>query len=197
MTATTLTATQRETLTHAAEHNEGRIEWFPASVKGGARAKVLQGLEARGWAYHDRECHALTDAGYQVIGQERHQPKGEAVATDEDTSLEADVAAAEASWAGTQPVPARKTRAPRDGSKQAQVIALLRRPSGATVAEIQALTGWLPHTVRGTFSGSFRKRLGLQVVSAKEDGGKRVYRIVEAGDGEMTGSGVFGSAELR
>ncbi|WKB50790.1 DUF3489 domain-containing protein [Eleftheria terrae] len=197
MNATTLTATQRETLTHAAEHNEGRIEWFPASVKGGARAKVLQGLVARGWAYQEGKRHAVTDTGYQAIGQARPKPEGEAVALDEDSTLEDDVAAAEASWAGTQPAPARKTRAPRDGSKQAQVIALLRRPSGATVAEIQALTGWLPHTVRGTFSGTFRKRLGLQVVSDKEDGGKRVYRIVEAGDREMAGSSVFDIAELR
>ncbi|WKB54369.1 DUF3489 domain-containing protein [Eleftheria terrae] len=185
MNATTLTATQRETLTHAAEHNEGRIEWFPASVKGGARAKVLQGLVARGWAYQEGDRHAVTDAGYQVIGQERPAPQEEA-ALDGDSSLEADVAAAEASWADARPAPERKARTSRDGSKQAQVIALLRRPSGATVAEIQALTGWLPHTVRGTFSGTFRKRLGLQVVSAKEDGGKRVYRIVEAGASETT-----------
>jgi len=39
-----------------------------------------------------------------------------------------------------------------------------------------ALTGWQPHTVRGTISGVLRKRLRLNVIL---DPGTRVYRIVE------------------
>ena len=65
-------------------------------------------------------------------------------------------------------------------SKQAEVIALLRRPAGATVGEVQAATGWQPHTVRGLFAGALKKKLGLTVVGTKEERG-RVYRIVEAG----------------
>jgi len=68
----------------------------------------------------------------------------------------------------------------RDNSKQAQVIALLRRPEGATIVQICTLTGWLPHTVRGTFAGSFKKKLGLDITSTKEQGGERVYRICVA-----------------
>src|SRR5439155_2898776 len=79
----------------------------------------------------------------------------------------------------------RGTREPRPEvarprvSKQAAVIALLRRPEGVTVAEIIAATGWQPHTVRGLFSGTLKKKLGLALSSAQEDRG-RVYRIVGA-----------------
>jgi hypothetical protein len=65
-------------------------------------------------------------------------------------------------------------------SKQNDVIALLRRPEGATVEEVRAVTGWQPHTVRGVFSGALKKKLGLAVVAAKEERG-RVYRITGAG----------------
>jgi Protein of unknown function (DUF3489) len=69
---------------------------------------------------------------------------------------------------------------PVRASKQAEVIALLRRPEGATVDEVRAATGWQPHTVRGVFSGALKKKLGLAVVATKEERG-RVYRIAEAG----------------
>jgi hypothetical protein len=65
-------------------------------------------------------------------------------------------------------------------SKQAEVIALLRRPEGATVAEVAAATGWQPHTVRGLFSGTLKKKLGLALGSVREERG-RIYRIAEAG----------------
>jgi len=64
-------------------------------------------------------------------------------------------------------------------SKQAEVIALLRRPEGVTVDEVRAVTGWQPHTVRGVFSGALKKKLGLAIVAGKEERG-RVYRIAEA-----------------
>ncbi len=69
---------------------------------------------------------------------------------------------------------------PVRASKQAEVIALLRRPEGATVDEVRVATGWQPHTVRGVFSGALKKKLGLAVVATKEERG-RVYRIAEAG----------------
>jgi len=61
-------------------------------------------------------------------------------------------------------------------SKQDDVIALLRRPEGATVDEVAHATGWQRHTVRGVFSGTLKKKLGLTIASAKEERG-RVYRI--------------------
>ena len=63
-------------------------------------------------------------------------------------------------------------------SKQDAVIAILRRPEGATVDEVVGATGWQRHTVRGVFSGTVKKKLGLTLASAKEERG-RVYRIAE------------------
>ena len=61
-------------------------------------------------------------------------------------------------------------------SKQDEVIAMLRRPEGATGDEVARATGWQRHTVRGVFSGTLKKKLGLTLASAKEERG-RVYRI--------------------
>ena len=85
--------------------------------------------------------------------------------------------------------PASPPAEPERQSKQAAVIALLKRPDGVTVAEIMAATGWQPHTVRGLFSGTLKKKLGLTLGSAQEDRG-RVYRIVDAGEtGERASPG--------
>jgi hypothetical protein len=63
-------------------------------------------------------------------------------------------------------------------SKQNEVIAMLQRPEGATVEEVASATGWQRHTVRGLFSGTLKKKLGLALTSEKEARG-RVYRISE------------------
>jgi hypothetical protein len=63
-------------------------------------------------------------------------------------------------------------------SKQAEVIAMLRRPDRATVDEVASATGWRRDTVRGVFSGTLKKKLGLRLTSAKEERGW-VYRIAE------------------
>jgi hypothetical protein len=63
-------------------------------------------------------------------------------------------------------------------SKQDAVIAMLRRPEGATVDKVAGTTGWQRHTVRGVFSGTLKKKLGLTLASAKEERG-RVYGVTE------------------
>jgi len=60
-------------------------------------------------------------------------------------------------------------------SKIDQLIALLRRPKGATVAVLAEALGWQLHSVRGAMSGALRKR-GLAVVSEKAKG-RRLYRL--------------------
>jgi len=61
-------------------------------------------------------------------------------------------------------------------SKQDAVIAMLQRPEGATVDEVASVMGWQRHTVRGLFSGTLKKTLGLTLASATAERG-RVYRI--------------------
>ncbi len=72
-----------------------------------------------------------------------------------------------------------KTPRTRDNTKQAQVIAMLKRPEGATIAQICDATGWQQHTVRGTFAGAFKKKLGLDITSTKDAGSERCYRITD------------------
>jgi uncharacterized protein DUF3489 len=70
-----------------------------------------------------------------------------------------------------------RPESPAPTSKQGQLIAQLSTATGATIAELIALTGWQAHTVRGTISGTLRKRLGLRVVRDKPAGGESRYRI--------------------
>jgi hypothetical protein len=61
-------------------------------------------------------------------------------------------------------------------TKHARVIAMLRKPTGATIAAIMAITDWQQHSVRGFLAGVVRKKLGLNLVSDQTDKG-RIYRI--------------------
>ncbi len=73
----------------------------------------------------------------------------------------------------------RRQRPPRENSKESQVIAMLRRPEGATLAQIGESTGWQTHTIRGFFAAALKKRHGIAVTSEKPQGGERTYRIAE------------------
>ena len=76
--------------------------------------------------------------------------------------------------------PARRERARPAASersnKKAEVIAMMKRAKGATLAEIIAATGWQKHTVRGFMAGAMKKA-GYAVESFKPQGGERSYRI--------------------
>jgi hypothetical protein len=65
---------------------------------------------------------------------------------------------------------------PREGSKTAQVVAMLQRKNGATLSEIMDQMGWQKHTVRGFMAGAMKKA-GHTVESFKSDKGERTYRI--------------------
>jgi len=74
--------------------------------------------------------------------------------------------------------PSEEAKPAREGSKKAIVVELLRRPEGATLADLMSATGWQAHSVRGFLSGALGKKMGLAVESAKSAAGGRVYRIV-------------------
>ena len=65
----------------------------------------------------------------------------------------------------------------REGTKQATLIAMLRRPEGADLDEIAEATSWQKHTIRGAISGALKKKLGLEVTSTRDGQGRRIYRL--------------------
>ncbi len=154
-----LTAAQKLILHHAHQYAEGKIIWFPEHIKGGARLKVLDGLYNRSLITQIGDDWFIAAEGYDALGLPRK------------ASLTSEVLTEIVESASAKP-----TRT-RDNSKQAQVIAMLNRPEGATIAQICEATGWKQHTVRGTFAGTLKNKLGLQITSTRESEGQRVYRI--------------------
>ena len=181
-----LNPNQQAILEHAVQHSGGKIAWFPEHIKGGARAKVLEGLFKRALITPYGDEWIVAAEGYDALGVarpglnkkrvgqfeanlDRIIANAEGASADtSDHELEAAVTAAEATWV--------KPRT-RENSKQAEVIRMLQRPEGATIGQICTATGWQAHTVRGTFAGAFKKKLGLNIVSDKPQGGERIYRI--------------------
>ena len=154
-----MTATQLSILTHAHQHTEGKIIWFPDNIQGGARKKVLEGLFNRTLITACKGDWYISAEGYDALGVPRKAP--------------ITVQALDAVIAATEQAKPRR----RENSKQAQVIAMLKRPEGATIAQIMEATQWQAHTVRGTFAGAFKKKLGLVITSSKAADAERIYRV--------------------
>ncbi len=68
----------------------------------------------------------------------------------------------------------------RKKSKKEVCLALLRRPKGASLAELQEALGWQAHSVRGFLSGTIKKRPGIDLRSEAVEGRPRRYRIIES-----------------
>ena len=184
---TQLSDTQAIILSAAAQRPERIALPLPESLRGGAAAKVVTTMIAKGLL---QEVEVNLRRG-ELIWRETGDGHGTTlVATDAGLAAigiepdEADAAPASATDAPQQdPAPdgdaeaAHATRTPRAGTKQAALIAMLRSPEGATIEEITAANGWQSHTVRGAIAGALKKKLGLQVTSEKVEGRGRVYRI--------------------
>ena len=84
------------------------------------------------------------------------------------------VAAANKGTGAKRHKPPTKTGEPT--GKLGKVVALLKRPKGATIAELTKATGWQAHSLRGAVSGTIKKKLKLAVLSEKT-GEVRTYRI--------------------
>ena len=192
MSTNPLTPAQHFILAAAIEHTDGRIERFPDNIKGGARSKVLDGLFNRALITPNGEGWCVAAEGYDALGAPRPRANARRISSFE-AKLDAIIAAAEntdapeahaeldavdiegevATAESTFTAPTPRTR---ENSKQAEVIRMLRRPEGATIRQICEATGWQQHTVRGTFAGAFKKKLGMTLTSEKTTGAERVYR---------------------
>lgn len=62
------------------------------------------------------------------------------------------------------------------------ILRMLQRDEGATLDQLVAATGWLPHTTRAALTGL--KKKGHTVSSAKADG-VRTYRVLTGEGGQV------------
>jgi hypothetical protein len=80
--------------------------------------------------------------------------------------------------AASGPTPADASAPKPTASKLDRLLALLRQPGGATIADLVAATGWQAHSVRGAMAGALRKK-GHAIQSEKPADGPRRYRTLE------------------
>jgi hypothetical protein len=214
---TRLSDTQLVILGAAAQRADLSVLPLPETLKlkGGALTKVMDSLRSKGLIRVIEtdgrpQRVVLTSEGMAAIGVER-EDEGQTTASaeaetaptpaDTGTAVEASTPAAEVDGGATpakrrakkakpakpgKAAPAEKP-APRTGTKQAQMIDLLKRPEGATVEQIAEATGWQHHTIRGAISGALKKKLGLTVEATRTrevgpnktgaKGSSTVYRI--------------------
>ncbi len=186
---TQLSDTQALILSAAAQRPERIALPLPESLRGGAAAKVVGAMIAKGllqevdanlrkgepvWR-ETGDGHGTTlvatDAGLAAIGIEPEEPRtapmgaADAPSGDPTPNTAAD------------PDAAPKARTLREGTKQAKLIAMLRAPEGATIEEIMVALDWASHTIRGAMAGALKKKLGLEVTLQKVEGRGRIYRL--------------------
>jgi hypothetical protein len=80
-----------------------------------------------------------------------------------------------ASPAKRAPRGTKKPSGARDGSKTAKVLEMLKRSGGGTAEALLKATGWQAHSLLGFLSGTVGKKMGLAVISIKDDDGVRMY----------------------
>ena len=107
--------------------------------------------------------------------QKKGAPKGQKAANVAKTKA-APKKGTKAGKKAAKPAPAKEASAPRAESKGAKILALIGRPKGATLAEIQKATDWQAHSVRGFLSTAAKKH-GLKIESTKTEAGDRVYQV--------------------
>lgn len=65
-------------------------------------------------------------------------------------------------------------------TKTSALMALLARKEGASLEELQSVSGWQPHSVRGFLAGTVKKMPGVSLSSEKPEKGARRYRVQQA-----------------
>ena len=184
-----LTDTQTIILSRAATRSGNLAMPLPEGLHGAAAKMAVNRMITNGWLEevdaNMRKGEPLwretgdghgttliaTEAGLEAIGIEPVAASAVVSARKGKPQTGADLAPT------TEATDAPKPVAIRAGTKQAQIIALLQRPEGASIAEIVEATAWQAHTARGAISGALKKKLGLPITSEKEQGRGSVYRI--------------------
>ncbi len=174
-----LTERQLDLITRAHLDSNGLIEPL-LKLKGGAKLKMIASLSQRGLIAQVGGQWRITPTAQSIVKGEAPamtpispiSPMLPAVTEVSSPNPEIEAAAQHQLQVGIEGNP--RIRAE---SKQATVIEMLKHPGGTTIAQVCEATGWLPHTVRGTFAGAIKKKLGLPITSEKPEGGERVYRI--------------------
>jgi Protein of unknown function (DUF3489) len=183
-----LSTSQRLILATAANRVDGAVLPLPDgfSVRGGARWLLLEGLIKRGliterptrddepaWTQGDGDyALEITPEGRALVGSRDQEPSSR------DDQPPEPATPREGANAQTLEADARSSATPtlRPGTKQGLLIDLLRRPEGASIAEIQEATGWQPHTARAAITGL--KKKSLVVTSAVRGDRARAYRLM-------------------
>jgi Protein of unknown function (DUF3489) len=187
-----LSDSQLVVLTAACQRADHCVFPVNAKLKGNAAGNVLKSLlkkelikEVRAkrddtvWRHdeqHGRMTLVATKAAFAALGiNPRDEAEGaETKAADEaPAKVEAETNTRPKTRKSTEP------KEPRKDSKQAQLIAMLRRAKGASIDEVVKALEWQPHTVRGAIAGALKKKLGLDVTSEKDEKRGRIYRIAE------------------
>ena len=179
-----ITERQLDLITRAHCDAGGLIEPL-LELKGGAKLKMIASLASRHLIEQTDGQWRITRTAIAIIkGDAKPEEVLPSLMAADDATEENAIASTTATPLATpasEPAPTG-----RGHSKQALVIEMLKRPEGVTIAQICEATGWQAHTVRGTFAGALKKKLGLNIVSEKIEGpagtqgaGQRLYRIAE------------------
>jgi hypothetical protein len=182
---TTPSDTQSLILSRAATRPGNLALPLPEGLVGAAAKMVVGKMIARGWL---EEVEANLRRGEPMWRETGDGHGTTLIATEaglEAVGIEPVVASTVAGLRKSKPEPVQapdetdttKAVAIRAGTKQAQIIAMLQRPEGATVAEMVEASGWLAHTVRGCISGALKKKLGLPITAEKVEGRGTVYKL--------------------
>lgn len=172
---TNLSDTQRVILSTASQRTDRLALPLPRSLKGGAAHKVVNALIKKGLLNEVKANRKLNDA----VWRDDEEGNGFTLIITEAgfSALGIEIQPKLTMANKPEPKSAPTERKTREGTKQALVIEMLRRPEGATIPEIVEATGWASHTTRGFFAGALKKKLGLEITSEKDQVRGRWYKI--------------------
>jgi hypothetical protein len=179
-------------LSSAAQREDGAAV-LPASMTERAAQKFGAGLVEKGLA---REIRAkpgmplwrrsddgikyaliITKSGRAAVQSEDDRMPGSASDEASPGAIAAANAEPRTTTAADAATPSRSERvAPREGSKLANVIALLGREQGVGINDLTSATGWLPHTTRAALTGLRKRGFVIERTRSEERGS--LYRIV-------------------